>query len=359
MKPSIGILLNRGILQRGIRGKPTFEKLALYAKAASRLGVDIVIFDPKGVDFKRGRIAGYVPTTAGAFRRAVVPLPKIVHKRGLFRSRRSVAVIRRLEARGVYVFNPQVAWDKYSIYKLLHQEPRLRPYLPESVPLRKDAFEWFRRRLEEGAEVFVKPVRGSLGKGIACIRRISPGVYLYQTSRRRRRLSLRAAWKLVRKGSGSKFLQRGIPLLEDDGRRVDFRVPVQKDGDNQWHVAGIAAKRAGRHAFLTNLAQGSTVHDGRQLLARHFGKQRADEILREIVELATLVARTIHARSPRMVDLGLDIGVDRRGRPYLIEVNRRDLRVLLRQSGQSQATEALYHNPVAYGRYVLENGLTG
>lgn len=359
MKPLIGILLNRGILQRGIRGKPTFEKLALYTKAARQLDVDVVFFDPNGVQFHQRQVVGYVPTPEGTFRRSVVPLPSVVHKRGLFRKRQSIAVIRRMEALGVYIFNPQVSWDKYSIYQRLNQEPRLRPYLPESVLPHKENVQWFRRQLLEGAEVFVKPRRGSLGLGIARVWRSSSGAYYYQSSRGRRKLSFRGVWNLARKSNGTRFLQRGIPLLEDEGRRVDFRVPVQKDGKNRWHVAGIAAKRAERLKYLTNLARGSSVHDGRELLTRNFGADRAEGIIQEIVELATLVAQTLHARSPRMVDLGLDVGIDTQGRPYLIEVNRRDLRVLLHRSGQQSETETLYQNPLAYARYVLERGLAG
>ena len=327
--------------------------------AARRLGVDVVFFDPRGVRLERNQVEGYVPAASGGFRRAVVPLPRAVHKRGLFRSRRSVDLIHRLEARGVYVFNPQVDWDKYSIYKLLCEEPRLHPYLPESALPSPESLEWFRRRLDEGREMFLKPRRGSLGLGIARIRRASPGVYHYQTSKRRRTLSFPGLWRLVKKRGRSSLLQQGIPLLEDGGRRVDFRVPVQKDGENRWHVAGIAAKRAARGSFLTNLARGSTPLEGGELLARHFGAARADEIVREIFDLAVLVAQTIHARSPRMVDMGLDVGIDQSGRPYLIEVNRRDLRVLLEHSGQRAATKALYQNPIAYGRYVLEHGLAG
>ena len=39
-------------------------------------------------------------------------------------------------------------------------------------------------------------------------------------------------------------------------------------------------------------------------------------------------------------------------------MNRRDLRILLHRSGQQEAFETLYKNPVAYARYILQKGMT-
>ena len=81
-------------------------------------------------------------------------------------------------------------------------------------------------------------------------------------------------------------------------------MPIQKDGENRWHIAGIAAKRAEKLPFLTNFARGASVHNGRELLARNFGPDRAEGILDETFYLATLVAQTLQAHCPRMVISG-------------------------------------------------------
>lgn len=358
MKPWVGVLLNRSILQKGVRGRPVFEKLHLYAKAAAELDVNIIIFDPAGVRLNQQRVTGYVPTPDGGFRRYTGPLPRAVHKRGLFRSRQSVKTIKQLQELGVYVFNPNISLDKYRIHQLLARNPRLFSYLPETRLALGESFGWFQERLAKGAEIFVKPRKGSLGLGIARVWQARPGRYFYQSHRRRRLASLKGAWRAAHKAGSRRLLQVGIPLLQDGGRRVDFRVPVQKGGDGRWHIPGIAAKRAEKSAFLTNLARGGSVHPGRELLARNVGTKRAARIVDEIHQLALLTAQTLNAHYPRMVDLGLDIGVDTKGHPYLIEVNRRDLRVLLDKSGQRRAFESLYKNPIAYARYVLENCAT-
>ncbi len=355
MKPLIGVLLNQRILKRGVRGQPTFEKLALYAKAARELDVDVVFFDTTGVRIKRKEVIGYVPREGGKWQRRVVPLPKVVHKRGLFRRSRDRRVIKRLTEQSVYVFNPDINWDKYEIHKILQGESLLRPYLPETVLARRENYAWFRQQLLDGHEVFVKSRKGSLGLGIARVYRIGPDRYRYQSRSLRKSTTLRGVWNLACRGGSAHMLQTGIQLMEDGGRRVDFRVPVQRDGDGKWNIPGIAAKRAERLPFLTNLARGASVHDGREMLIRNFGAAPAKRIIDEMLEIATVAAQTLNAHHANVVDLGFDIGIDKQGHPYIIEANRRDLRVLLARSGQHDANAMLFKNPIAYGRYVLEH----
>ena len=161
---------------------------------------------------------------------------------------------------------------------------------------------------------------------------------------------------MARKGGARRLVQEGIPLLTDQGRRVDFRVPVQKGGDNRWHIAGIAAKRAEKTAFLTNLARGGSVHPGPELLARHFGTL-SDEDRR----------RNFPRRRPRGQDTPRALPAACRPRPrHRCRYPRPSVchrsqpprpQGALARSGQPCAFEALYKNPIAYARYVLEHGI--
>lgn len=357
MTRQVGILLNRHILRRGVRGARVFERLEYYVEAAKELGVDVVFFDIGGVRLKERKVAGYVPRGDGTYRRRLVPLPGAVHKRSLYREGAEANVVRRLSRLGVHVFNPEVPWDKYRIDRLLRADAGLRAYLPKATRLSKEGFDWFRRRLLEGSEVFVKPRRGSLGLGITRVVPAGKGRYRVETRGVARTTSLTGAWNFVRKGRRMHYMQAGIPLLEEEGHRIDLRVPVQRDGGGGWQVPGMAAKRAEQHAFLTNVARGGSVHAPHELLERLLGSRRAQAAMAEIEQMALRVAEAIGARYPSMGDLGLDVGVDGQGRPYLIEVNRRDLRVMMGLSGQVDVHRALYRNPLAYARYVLDKSM--
>lgn len=354
--PAVGVLLNRHILRRGVRGLRTFERIDYYVEAARELELDVAFFDLGGIRLKEGKVAAFVPDGDGAFRRKIVPLPRAVHKRSLYRERSEVAIVRRLNRLGIRVFNPEVPWDKYRIDRLLRRDPALRAYLPGAAPLSSGSYSWFRSRLLEGTEVFVKPRRGSLGLGIARVVPAGKRRFRVETRAGSWTTSLRGAWKRVRKGRRRHFMQEGIPLLEEGGHRIDLRVPVQRDGSGAWQVPGMAVKRAERHAFLTNVARGGSVHAPGELLTRLLGPGRAAATVAEIERMAVRVAEAISSRYPGMADLGLDVGIDAQGRAFLIEVNRRDLRVTMGLSGQVDVHRALYRNPLAYARHLLHTG---
>ncbi len=71
----IGILVDRRVLARAMRGRPTIERVGLYRSVALELGVDIVVFCVERVDVKRAAVVGYAPAGEG-WRRVRVPLPR-------------------------------------------------------------------------------------------------------------------------------------------------------------------------------------------------------------------------------------------------------------------------------------------
>jgi len=353
----VGVLLNRLILQKAVRGVRTFERVEYYLQAARELDVELILFDTAGVRLDKGVITGYVPAKGGGFRRRTLELPAVAHKRALYRGAVGRRAVMNLQ-RKVHLYNPEIRWDKYAIDELLGQEVWLRPYLPGAQPLAPGAYAWFQKQLDAGNVVFVKPRKGSLGLGITRVVPLPGGRCRLESRTRRRSVALGEAWRYLIKTCKDHYLQTGIDLCEDDGHRVDLRVVVQRDGEGRWQVPGMAAKRARRDRFLTNVARGASVHVPSELLGRIFGPKRASQILDECARLGLLVAETLAARYPRFADLGLDVGVDKEGRPYLIEVNRRDLRITLGLSGQRDVHKLVYKNPIAYGRYLLTQGAT-
>lgn len=329
-----GVLLDRRVLLKALRGRPVFERVDLYAAAARELRRPVVLFDASSIDFKRESVIGYVPDATGTFRRTRTPIPRVIHNRSLI-SIRPVGrkVLRRLARRGIRVFNPVIDHDKYNVHKLLYQNEALRPYLPETIPLTGKSLPWFRSRLQTYGEIFLKPRRGSLGWGIVRIRRIGRGLYRYEASGVTRTGTLLRMWRLTRRLRSRRYLlQVGIDLAQIGRYRFDLRVPVQRDASGNWRVPGMAAKRSESHPFLTNIARGGSALKLGDAIRQ--GMPDADEtaIRQEVEKLARTVAETLSQRYPGLADIGLDIGLDKAGKPFLIEVNRRDLRIILCQA---------------------------
>lgn len=358
MTTRAGVLLDKRVLLKALRRQQVFERIDLYARAASDLGYELVIFDISAVSFKRRGVRGYVPSSDGRFQRRWVPLPKVVHNRALLGyTPAERQVLRGLERHGVRLFNPRMNHDKYHIHRLLYKNEALRPYLPDTVALTRSSYAWFQSRLKAHEELFLKPRRGSLGWGIIRIRKLRNGLYRYESSNRKVVGSPGRMWRLARRLVKRRYLlQVGIPLAEIDGYRYDLRVPVQKDATGNWRVPGMAAKRSIAHPFLTNIAQGGSALKIGDALERSLPGICAERVVNEVKEVALRVATTLEKTYPALADIGLDIGLDRTGHPFLIEVNRRDLRIILDQAGEKQVYAELYRNPLAYAGHLLQAG---
>lgn len=359
MEPQVGVLLDKSVLRKAIRGHSVFERVDLYVKAGAELGIRVILFDIAAVNFKERRVTGYESNGKGGYKRVKVPMPKVVHNRTMYSSNSTgPRLLKRLERQGVYVFNPLIDRDKYRMHKLLYKNDALHKYLPETERFRQERYKWFASQLESHGEVFIKPRLGSLGAGIARVSRIRKGVYRYESGSTSVKASLRRVWRLARRGRQYGYLlQMGIPLAEIRGHRYDLRVPVQRDERGEWQVPGMAAKRAENHPFLTNIARGGSALTVREAFRQSLEGVSAAALMGEIKNLALTVARTLSQHYPRLADIGLDVGVDRNGRPYLIEVNRRDLRIILAQAGEDKVYANLYRNPIAYAGYLLRNEL--
>lgn len=348
MSQRIGILVDRRVLRRALGGRPTIERISLYPSVAAELGIDIVVFAIEDVHARRRTLKGYVPTRQG-WRTYRGPIPLVVHKRVLFRENAPLIKLRSLHRRGHVFINPLQIQNKRRMNEVLGRARSVAPHLPPTGP-----YSWRRlsRMLDAGESAVLKPKVGSLGQGILRVLALDAG--RVELCRKRRRELGRAALRRRLKVLVSPkryLLQRYIPLALYQNRPFDLRVPVQRDGQGRWVVPGFVAKVAGAHPFLTNMAQGGRALPGTPVIEAAFGKE-ASAVEQRVRRLAHNVARAVSKRHPYAADLGLDIGIDQDGMPWLLEVNTRDQRYTFFNAGMHETFRELYRNPLAFCSFV-------
>lgn len=345
MGSRVGILVDGGTLRRALRGHRTNERIALYRQIARDEGIDIIVFSIEGVRVGPNKVIGYVPTAKG-WKKERLPIPKVIHKRVLYRSNRPLGTVKRLTRRGIRFVNPHLIQNKANMSQLLSADPAIAPHLPATTQ-----YQW--KRLKEALAhketVILKPRIGSVGQGIVKVEAIS-AKKVQITGRKPTLLTMGALRRRLRRHMGRKryLLQQYIPLARCDGSPFDLRVPVQRDGSGAWCVPGMVAKVAGKHPFLTNVAQGGRAIPAQKAIVAAFGPSRCDEVVARVEALAKRVAERIAQKHPDAADLGLDIGVDVDGKAWLIEVNTRDQRITFHQAGLHDVLRAVYSNPLMY-----------
>src|SRR5690606_5625062 len=149
---------------------------------------------------------------------------------------------------------------------------------------------------------------------------------------------------------GKWMVQQGLDLVRVGGRVCDVRVLALKDGRARWRVAGMTVRRARPGSVVSNLHQGGTVLPFQAFACRVPRRRGAAPLGVELRRLVKRILPAVDAIAPRAGDVGVDIGVDRDGRLWIIEVNTKPGR-----SGRL-ANPAVYSLPMEYARYLAGFG---
>jgi hypothetical protein len=346
----IGIMLDWSLMQKGIAGKETYERLDYYVKIGKELELEPVFFHPLHVDLKANRVRGHFWNGTRLVPR-IIRIPSVIHNRVLCGQPKPRAIIRQLSKR-YKVYNEIVVRDKRRVHELLWKNERLRPYLPKTRPFTRPAFMKYLGRYRV---VYVKPAVGSVGDGVVRIEKEGDQYLSVSSKLRRRTNKVTLASEMERWVGHRRFLvQQGIPLAKYQDRTFDVRVSVQKNGSRKWCVSGMVAKVANPRNKLSNLARGGQAVPLDQVLSTLFTKDKAKQVKAELAYAAEQIAAEYEKHFPSLADLGMDMGIDIEGNPYLIEVNVRDQRYSFFEAGEIQMFQTTYRHPMEYGKSLLE-----
>src|SRR5690606_32738339 len=197
--------------------------------------------------------------------------------------------------------------------------------LPVTRSLRRpsDAFSLLRRF----RSVYIKPALGSAGRDIHRID-TSAGRYVITSWEGERQVLNRAglAQWLRRRCRRGYLVQQSVPLARYRGRRYDIRVWVQRGADGRWEITGMWPRLAARNMPVSNMSREGRRGDLGRVLRRSIRRVPAPVLQRRLRRLALAVARGLARRHPDLADLGLDLGLDRRGKAWFLEANMRQQR---------------------------------
>lgn len=357
-----------GILALRTRSGPLFGELDPFFRAlirqGARLAIPAFMFTPSGVNLKTKQIFGYTYSPlSGGFRwhRQKYPLPDVVYDRIQTRRaemRPQYARFRADLAKDVgYWFNEPGFFDKWRFHQLLKDDEVIGPLLPETLRYKGRAD--LENMLNTFSTVYLKPVGGSLGLGIIKVRRSGPRFTItYEPGEKvvmRKATSLTRLERIINRliRERSYIVQQGLPLARWNGRPFDIRMLMQRSAGGQWFVTKIFSRIARPGSITSNLSRGADACNIHLLLGRVFGRRNKGRLLRQLHGVGLQCAERIESSLPGTIgELGLDLGISRNGRIWLIEANSKPFLQMTRESGSVQTLTLSVRRPLLFAKFL-------
>lgn len=360
--PLIGVIMSRAFARQPDR---PFGNMTAFCReltdAAKIQGAFVYFFPPSGIAGDKGTIHGWIYD--GGWKRRHVPLPDVLHNRLTARKLENQPNVQKLfkdakSKHGTHVFNEKYL-DKTEVFAALKKETTLQGRLPESHAFA--GFDTLKSMAGKYRTVFLKPIRGSLGRGIVRISRTASGAYACHFSELNgtRKVAYPSIAKVYaaiapRLKSQRYQIQQGLRIATVGGRPVDFRALVQKGLTGAWSVTSIVGRIAGANHFVSNLAKGGTIAPMRTAIARSgIAPAKRERSMRQLHKAAIDIARGVEATiDAHFGELGVDLAVDHAGKVWLLEVNSKPSKNDNTQLGEGRKMRPSARKLVHYARYL-------
>lgn len=331
-------------------------------------GIQVFVFSPNRIRFLDGTVTGYSYSRKNRqWIKSQLPLPAFIYDRCFCDKREEYVqyrnAVRRLRSKANIHFIGNELPGKWKVLQRLSSELDLLPILPETKQLHN--MEQLLAWLDRKQEAFLKPQGGSQGKGalrIAASRETSDHYLAIGRDGRNRPVHKQLSGRQDLKRWIASFIGRRAYLIQDyltlhnsAGIAYDIRSLVQKDGRGLWQMTGMAVRCGKPGSVTSNLHGGGKAEEALPFLIREFGEAKAEELIAAIHKLSAQIPPVLESAHGRLVELGIDFGIDRTGTIWILEVNSKPGRDVFRQLHNGAARRLSLERPIEYTEFLLKS----
>jgi glutathione synthase/RimK-type ligase-like ATP-grasp enzyme len=332
-----------------------------YVVVGKEEGFDeIIIFTPEDVNLILRHLHGYT-FLGGSWNWVRRPFPTISIDIGYYTRAEQIHTVSRVKVEKSLPFVGYGLGNKWTIQKHLAASPLISPFLLPTELVKSK--ETILTMVDQYHSVMIKPLNGKGGKGILRLSKKKDGFVLENPT-----LGVSASLppsRFIRSlqlllTSKNYIVQKWIDIRDRDGHVFDVRVLVQKNQHGSWQLTGMGIRQAAKDKITSNLTGGGSAHSVFPFLSKQFGEKKTEEMVKQLEKLSHHIPVHLeNSYQKRLVELGLDLAIDRSEQIWVIEVNIKPGRTLWGKIGNKLADDYSLRAPVQYARYLVDTKSLG
>lgn len=146
------------------------------------------------------------------------------------------------------------------------------------------------------------------------------------------------------------LIQKGIDMLQYQGRPFDLRVLTQKTPLNVWETTGMLGRVAAPQKITTNYHGGGSIVSVNTLLKKHMSPSEALSTINQLKIMGVQIAQQLESSYPRIKEIGLDVALDPHLDIWLLEVNTLPSIIAFKWFSSKSIYRKINRYAIAYGR---------
>lgn len=286
----------------------------------------IYVCAARGINIDNKQIEGYYYNPDGKNLQSrwipgIFPYPDVVYKRHPIDPVRYDDLISQI---GDKVINSYY-FSKGELPGYASRNKVLKDVFPETERL--TGVELLNRMLQKHQSVYLKPPKGEGGRGIYYVTIDDQGRYVFTNAMKTTTnfTSPSEVTPFLEKFIHRKYIIQQSVSTTIEGRNVDFRVYVQKNGLKQWICQGMIGRLAKRETIVTNLKHVEKLLPGSQAIMYLFGVNhpKANQIEKKIYDSCMMVCKELEKCIGNYGDVAIDCIVDQNYNVWILEINKR------------------------------------
>lgn len=353
-----------GIMVCAVNNRLFYEKgfykyLQILGKKKNIL---VYVFYPDSISWDKAIVNGYhFNFTKQKWENKQFPLPNFIYDRCFYVSVKTYLkykpFVEKIKQNKKISLLGHGLKGKWEVYEILSKNPLYMKYLPKTEKFKShnQLLKWL-----SISPIILKPIGGSHGAGVIKVAQENNNYVITGRNYYNRKITFifqdkQKFIKWINQFIGRKrfIIQQYLDLFTSYKQPFDVRVLVQKDQNGNWDITGMSVRLGDKDNITSNLHGGGKVEQLLSLLEREFDQNKANIINDEINKLVLAIPSFLENNHGNLFELGIDIGIDRQGRVWIIEVNSKPGRKVFSLLKDKEKTIKALSSPILYTEYLI------